>query len=163
MSTDPMVRSHPRRVPTFEALLFAIVMVDTGAALAMLVLPPLVGGLLVLLRDVFGVLTLPFSLLFGMAGWNGDADGLDRIVGGMAPQILHHPIRAFMGAVGIVFGAVMSVLGRRLLSRPAQLAAPALVLAGGLAAGVPVIFIVMPAIIIETALAFTRPVCPLPR
>ncbi|GBQ71522.1 hypothetical protein AA103196_2799 [Ameyamaea chiangmaiensis NBRC 103196] len=141
-----------------ERVLFVLVIADVGVALALLLLPPLVAGLLILLRDVFGALTLPFSVLFGMAGWNGDAAGLDRIVGGLAPALLRHPAQAMLGALTIVAGVVLSILGRRLPSRPAQFAAPCLDLVGGLLAGPPVIFILAPAIVIEIGLALCCPV-----
>jgi len=145
-------------ISTGERLLFLFVVADVGAALALLLLPPVLAGLLMLLRDVFGVLTLPFTVLFGMAGWDSNATGLDRIVGGIAPDLFHHPIRAFLGALTIIMGAVLSILGRKLPSRPAQIAAPFLELAGGLLAGVPVIYILAPGVLVEAGLALTCPV-----
>jgi len=148
---------------TRERLLFLFVVADVGVALALLLLPPVLTGLLVLLRDVFGVLTLPFTVLFGMAGWDGDASGLDRIVGGIAPEVFQHPLRAFLGALTITMGAVLSILGRRLPSRQAQIAAPFLELAGGMLAGFPVFYVLVPGVLVEAGLALTCPVCALRR
>ncbi|MDT8872678.1 hypothetical protein RAA17_19995 [Komagataeibacter rhaeticus] len=48
-----------------------IVATCTSASLAILVLLPLVSGLVNLLRDILGVLILPFSFMFGLEGAEG--------------------------------------------------------------------------------------------
>lgn len=62
------------------ALVFLVV--DVALGVAFVLLPPVVMSFLMLLKDVFGVLILPFSFLFGLAGWSSDASSLDSVMGG---------------------------------------------------------------------------------
>lgn len=67
-------------------------------------------GFLLLLKDVFGVLVLPFTFLFGLAGWSSDMSSLDSVMGGLTPNVLRHPFRAISAAIMIAVGGLCSVL-----------------------------------------------------
>lgn len=54
----------------------ALLVLDVALGVACVLLPPVVMGFVGLLRDVFGVLVLPFSFLFGLAGWSSDLSSL---------------------------------------------------------------------------------------
>lgn len=90
------------------ALVFLVV--DVALGVAFVLLPPVVMSFLMLLKDVFGVLILPFSFLFGLAGWSSDMSSLDSVMGGLTPTMLHHPFRAVIAAAFIAVGGLCSVL-----------------------------------------------------
>lgn len=90
------------------ALVFLIA--DAAVGVAFVLLPPLVMGFLLLLKDVFGVLVLPFTFLFGLAGWSSDMSSLDSVMGGLTPNVLRHPFRAISAAIMIAVGGLCSVL-----------------------------------------------------
>lgn len=90
------------------ALVFLVV--DVALGVAFVLLPPVVMSFLMLLKDVFGVLILPFSFLFGLAGWSSSMSSLDSVMGGLTPAMLRHPFRAVIAAVFIAVGGLCSVL-----------------------------------------------------
>nr|WP_243444383.1 hypothetical protein [Acetobacter persici] len=87
-----------------------VLVVDVALGVAFVLLPPVVMGFLMLLKDVFGVLILPFSFLFGLAGWSSDMSSLDSVMGGLTPSMLRHPFRAITAAAFIAVGGLCSVL-----------------------------------------------------
>lgn len=131
------------------ALVFLIA--DVALGVAFVLLPPVVMSFLVLLKDVFGVLILPFTFLFGLAGWSSDMSSLDSVMGGLAPSMLRHPFRAITAAALIAIGGLCSVLA---FSSPRaahmeRIIAPILtVIAIGLA-GLDVGVILLPALLIQ--------------
>lgn len=89
------------------ALVFLVV--DVAVGVAFLLLPPLVISFLLLLKDIFGVLVLPFTFLFGLAGWSSDATSLDSVMGGLTPTVLRHPFQAAAAALCLAVGGLCSV------------------------------------------------------
>lgn len=77
----------------------AFLVLDVVVGVACMLLPPVVMGFVGLLRDVFGVLVLPFSFLFGLAGWSSDLSTLSSVQDGLAPQAGGYPLYAIMAAV----------------------------------------------------------------
>lgn len=139
---------------------FAIVTVvaSTAAAIAMLMMGPLLDGLLLLLRDVFGVLALPFSFLFGMAGNTDHAARLDHVMGGMGAGLPRHPARALGAAALCALNVVLFLLahfsqapgtGARLLTGGAAATA----LAAGWLGGPAVALVLLPGLIAEIRVA----------
>lgn len=88
----------------------ALLVLDVALGVACVVLPPVVMGFVGLLRDVFGVLVLPFSFLFGLAGWSSDMSSLSSVHDGLLPQSTSHPLYAVMAAAALGVGGVCSVL-----------------------------------------------------
>mgnify|MGYP004709625449 FL=1 len=88
----------------------AFLVLDVVVGVACMLLPPVVMGFVGLLRDVFGVLVLPFSFLFGLAGWSSDLSTLSSVQDGLAPQAGGYPLYAIMAAALLGVGGVCSVL-----------------------------------------------------
>ncbi|CAP57062.1 putative membrane protein [Gluconacetobacter diazotrophicus PA1 5] len=128
-----------------------------GGAVAILMMAPLISGLFLLLRDVFGALILPFSFLFGMAGRTEHAAPLGQVVGGMGSDLLNHPVRALAAALLCALSTGLFLLARgggaRMMLGGAALAA---ILAGWL--GGPAIYLVLlPGLSVE-CLCLLRPI-----
>ncbi|CEF55177.1 hypothetical protein [Acetobacter ghanensis] len=88
----------------------ALLVLDVALGVACVLLPPVVMGFVGLLRDVFGVLVLPFSFLFGLAGWSSDLSSLSSVHDGLMPGATTHPLYAVMAAGLLGVGGVCSVL-----------------------------------------------------
>ncbi len=88
----------------------AFLVLDVAVGVAWMLLPPVVMGFVGLLQDVFGVLVLPFSFLFGLAGWSSDLSSLSSVQDGLAPQVASHPLYGIMAAGLVGVGGVCSVL-----------------------------------------------------
>lgn len=88
----------------------ALLVLDVALGVACVLLPPVVMGFVGLLRDVFGVLVLPFSFLFGLAGWSSDLSSLSSVHDGLMPDAVTHPLYAVMAAGALGVGGVCSVL-----------------------------------------------------
>ncbi|MBB2204930.1 hypothetical protein HLH27_07865 [Gluconacetobacter takamatsuzukensis] len=120
-----------------------------GGASAILMMAPLVNGLFLLLRDIFGILFLPFSFLFGMAGQTDHARIMGNLVGGMGTDLLSHPLRTLVAAMAGAGSAVLFVLGLGPAGRGAMAASLAAGLLafwlGGMATGM----ILLPGLAIE--------------
>lgn len=120
-----------------------------GGAAAILMMAPLVNGLFLLLRDVFGILFLPFSFLFGMAGQTDHARMMDNVVGGMGTDLLSPPLRTMAAAAASAGSAVLFILARGPVGR-GGLAASAV---GGILAfwlaGIETGMILIPGLMIE--------------
>lgn len=97
-----------KNTPVTPALVLLVV--DAAVGIAFMLLPPLVISFLLLLKDIFSVLVLPFTFLFGLAGWSSDMSSLDSVMGGMTPNVLRHPFQAISAAVCIGVGGLCSVL-----------------------------------------------------
>lgn len=129
----------------------AFLIADVALGVAFVLLPPVVLGFLVLLKDVFGVLILPFSFLFGLAGWSSDMSSLDSVMGGLTPSMLRHPIRAVIAAAFIALGGLCSVLA---CSSPRaahveRLVAPVFTVVAILLMGVDVGLVLLPALLLQ--------------
>lgn len=138
------------------ALVFLIA--DVAVGVAFLLLPPLVMGFLLLLKDVFGVLVLPFTFLFGLAGWSSDMSSLDSVMGGLTPNVLRHPFRAISAAVMLAVGGLCSVLacGSPLAAQVERRLAPLFTLGAVLLGGPELGLIMLPAFLIQLG-ALRRP------
>lgn len=88
----------------------ALLVLDVALGVACVLLPPVVMGFVGLLREVFGVLVLPFSFLFGLAGWSSDLSSLSSMHDGLVPVTTTHPLYAIMAAGLLGVGGVCSVL-----------------------------------------------------
>ncbi|MFT8591550.1 MAG: hypothetical protein ABF746_10060 [Acetobacter orientalis] len=97
-----------KNTPVTPALVFLVVNAAVGVAFVLL--PPLVISFLLLLKDIFSVLVLPFTFLFGLAGWSSDMSSLDSVMGGVTPNVLRHPFQAAFAALCIGVGGLCSVL-----------------------------------------------------
>ncbi|GBQ26287.1 hypothetical protein AA12717_2306 [Gluconacetobacter sacchari DSM 12717] len=142
-----------------DRLAIIIVVASMGGAAALLMMAPLVNGLFLLLRDIFGVLFLPFSFLFGMAGQTDHAQVMGHIAGGMETGQLYHPLRMMAAALASTASAVLFVLSRGTGGR-AMLAAS---VAGGLLAlwlgGIATGLILIPGLTIEILYLLYPPPC----
>ena len=87
-----------------------LLVLDVAVGVASMLLPPVIMGFVGLLQDVFGVLVLPFSFLFGLAGWSSDLSSLSSMNDGLVPQASSHPLYAIMAAGLVGLGGVCSVL-----------------------------------------------------
>lgn len=88
-----------------------LLVADIAVGVACVLLPPLVMGFLALLKDIFGVLILPFSFLFGLAGWSSDMSSLETMQGGLVPDMMAHPFRAASAASAASAAALLVVGG----------------------------------------------------
>ena len=136
----------------------AFLVLDVAVGVACVVLPPVVMGFVGLLRDVFGVLVLPFSFLFGLAGWSSDLSSLSSVHDGLTPQTTSHPLYAVMAAVALGVGGVCSVLACNTPegARVERAVAPVLTGLAILMVGLDPGLIVLPAFILQI-LCFWRP------
>ncbi|GAN67977.1 hypothetical protein [Acetobacter orleanensis] len=131
------------------ALVFLVV--DVALGVAFVLLPPVVMSFLMLLKDVFGVLILPFSFLFGLAGWSSDMSSLGSVMGGLTPTMLRHPFRAIIAAAFIAVGGLCSVLA---CSSPRaahveRIIAPLLTVAAIALMGLELAVILLPALLLQ--------------
>ncbi|KDE19420.1 hypothetical protein AZ09_11825 [Acetobacter aceti 1023] len=97
-----------RNPPVTPALVLLVA--DIAVGVACVLLPPVVMGFLALLKDIFGVLILPFSFLFGLAGWSSDMSSLETMQGGLVPDMMAHPFRAVSAAALLVVGGACSLM-----------------------------------------------------
>ncbi|WP_240161983.1 hypothetical protein [Gluconacetobacter azotocaptans] len=134
----------------------AIVIASMGCAIAVLMTAPLIGGLFVLLRDVFGALTLPFSLLFGMAGRDDHTAALGHVVGAMGSDLLRHPVRALCAAALCGASAVLFILARGRGARAMLVGAATASVGAAWLGGYPVALVLAPGFVTE-CLCAVRP------
>ena len=73
---------------------FVVLVLDLAVGIGFVLVPLIVVGFLALLRDVFGVLLLPFSFLLGLAGWSADQKSLHAMQAGFLPGDSAHGVRA---------------------------------------------------------------------
>lgn len=131
------------------ALFFLIA--DIAVGVAFILLPPLVISFLLLLKDIFGVLVLPFTFLFGLAGWSSDMSSLDSVMGGLTPNVTHHPFQAISAAGLLAVSGLCSVLacaapyGARVERGLAPVFTALAMVLGGIELG----FILLPGLIIQ--------------
>ncbi|MFT9064157.1 MAG: hypothetical protein ABF430_10170 [Acetobacter persici] len=128
-----------------------VLVVDVALGVAFVLLPPVVMGFLMLLKDVFGVLILPFSFLFGLAGWSSDMSSLDSVMGGLTPSVLRHPFRAITAAAFIAVGGLCSVLAcsSPRAAHAERIVAPILTLAAIGLMGLEVGVVLLPALLLQ--------------
>lgn len=128
-----------------------VLVVDVALGVAFVLLPPVVMGFLMLLKDVFGVLILPFSFLFGLAGWSSDMSSLDSVMGGLTPSMLRHPFRAITAAAFIAVGGLCSVLAcsSPRAAHAERIVAPVLTLAAIGLMGLEVGLVLLPALLLQ--------------
>ncbi|WP_246384740.1 hypothetical protein [Gluconacetobacter asukensis] len=149
----------PRLSIMLERLAIVLVITSMAGAAAILMMAPLVNGLFLLLRDIFGILFLPFSFLFGMAGQTEHARVMGNVVGGMGMELLSHPLRTLAAAIASAASAVLFVVA---LSAAGRIVMAASLAAGLLAfwlAGTATGMILLPGLIIEI-LYLLRPARP---
>lgn len=129
----------------------ALLVLDVALGVACMVLPPVVMGFVGLLRDVFGVLVLPFSFLFGLAGWSSDLSSLSSVQDGLVPVVTNHPLYAVMAAGLLGVGGVCSVLACNTPegAQVERIAAPVLTAAAMIMAGWDPGLIALPAFILQ--------------
>ncbi|PMP98484.1 hypothetical protein S101450_00261 [Komagataeibacter saccharivorans] len=126
-----------------------IVAACTSASLAIEILLPLVSGLVNLLRDILGVLILPFSFMFGLGNPVGQSPALLRLLSDMGMQTQMHPWRLVAAAVLELVAVFLFVIAERLGGRTgymgACLASVGAIILSGLPLGTPL----LPAIVTE--------------
>lgn len=144
----------PRFSIMLERLAIVLVIASMAGAAAILMMAPLVNGLFLLLRDIFGILFLPFSFLFGMAGQTDHARVMGNVVGGMGMELLSHPLRTLAAASAVLFVVALSAAGRIVMAASLAAGLVAFWLAGA-ATGM----ILLPGLIIEI-LYLLRPARP---
>ncbi|GBQ97918.1 hypothetical protein GLI01_21600 [Gluconacetobacter liquefaciens] len=153
------MRNTARLSIVLERLAIVLVVACMGGAAAILMMAPLVNGLFLLLRDIFGILFLPFSFLFGMAGQTDHAHIMGNVVGGMGTDLLSHPVRTLAAAAASAFSAVLFVVALGPAGRGVMAASLATGLVafwlGGLTTGM----ILLPGLMIEI-LYLLRPARP---
>ena len=96
---------------------FVVLVIDLAAGIGFVLVPLLIVGFLSLLRDVFGVLLLPFSFLLGLAGWSADQKTLHAMQAGFLPDGGAHALRAGCVVLALVVSLVCSVLASRRTGR----------------------------------------------
>ena len=134
-----------------------IVATCTSASLAILVLLPLVSGLVNLLRDILGVLILPFSFMFGLGGEQGDSPALLRLLSDMGLQTQLHPLRLGAAAILELVAVFLFVIAERLGGRTGYMAA-CVATAGAISlSGLPLAMPLLPAIVTEGVFLFCPP------
>ena len=128
-----------------------VLVLNLALGVACTLLPPVVMGFLSLLRDVLGVLILPFSFLFGLAGWSTDLSYVAGGGTGFMPDSLRHPFRA-IGAAGLLaFSVVCSVTACNVPEGAwtERIAAPVMTLAALLLVGWDPGLILLPALALQ--------------
>lgn len=145
-----MSASGPQHNPAARQRQVGLVIVATctTASLAILVLLPLVSGLVNLLRDILGVLILPFSFMFGLGGEQGQSPALLRLLSDMGTQTQAHPLRLGGAAVLELSAVFLFVIAERLGGRTVHGACVASAGAIGLS-GLPLAMPLLPAIVTE--------------
>ncbi|EGG75436.1 hypothetical protein SXCC_03871 [Gluconacetobacter sp. SXCC-1] len=134
-----------------------IVATCTSASLAILVLLPLVSGLVNLLRDILGVLILPFSFMFGLEGAEGQSPALLRLLSDMGLQTHLHPLRLGGAAILELVAVFLFVIAERLGGRTGYIAACA-ASAGAIGlSGLPLAVPLLPAFVTEGVFLFCPP------
>ncbi|GCD51913.1 hypothetical protein [Acetobacter pasteurianus] len=138
-----------RNPPVTPALVLLVA--DIAVGVACVLLPPLVMGFLALLKDIFGVLILPFSFLFGLAGWSSDMSSLETMQGGLVPDMMAHPFRAASAAALLVVGGACSLMacGTPDGARMERNLAPVFTFAAMVLVGVDPGLIVLPAFVLQ--------------
>ncbi|GAB6966473.1 hypothetical protein JCM25156A_05100 [Komagataeibacter kakiaceti JCM 25156] len=126
-----------------------IVATCTSASLALLVLLPLASGLINLLRDILGVLILPFSFMFGLGSEMGQSPALLRLLSDMGAQTQMHPWRLGVAAILELVAVFLFVIAERLGGRIGYMGA-CVASAGAIGlSGLPLGMMLMPAIVTE--------------
>lgn len=115
MSEKPQLST---RLATFGCV---VLVLDLAVGIGFVLVPLLIVGFLSLLRDVFGVLLLPFSLLLGLAGWSADQKTLHVMQAGFLPEGSVHALRAGSIVLLLVVSGACSVLARRRVAQPVSL------------------------------------------
>lgn len=149
----------PRLSIILERLAIVLVVTSMAGAAAILMMAPLVNGLFLLLRDIFGILFLPFSFLFGMAGQTDHARVMGNIVGGMGMELLSHPLRTLAAAIASAASAVLFVVALGPAGRIVMAASLAAGLLAFWLAGAATGMILLPGLLIEI-LYLLRPARP---
>ena len=134
-----------------------IVATCTSASLAILVLLPLVSGLVNLLRDILGVLILPFSFMFGLEGGQGQSPALLRLLADMGLQTQLHPLRLGAAAILELVAVFLFVIAERLGGRTGYMAACAASVGAIGLSGLPLAVPLLPAFITEGVFLFCPP------
>ncbi|WP_010506507.1 hypothetical protein [Komagataeibacter europaeus] len=146
-----MTPEPPRHNPAARQRQVGLVIVATctSASLAIMVLLPLVSGLVNLLRDILGVLILPFSFMFGLGGADGQSPALLRLLSDMGVQTQAHPLRLGGAAILELLAVFLFVIAERLGGRTGYMAACA-ASAGAIGlSGLPLAMPLLPAIVTE--------------
>ncbi|MFT8369106.1 MAG: hypothetical protein ABF888_04105 [Acetobacter papayae] len=92
---------------------FAVLVLDLAVGIGFVLVPLMIVGFLSLLRDVFGVLLLPFSFLLGLAGWSADQKTLHAMQTGFLPDGSAHMLRAGSIILLLAVSILCSVLASR--------------------------------------------------
>lgn len=100
---------------------FVVLVLDLAVGIGFVLVPLLIVGFLSLLRDVFGVLLLPFSFLLGLADWSADQKTLHAMQVGFLPDGSTHVLRAGCVVLLLVVSGVCSVLASRRVAQPVSL------------------------------------------
>ncbi|WP_241503093.1 hypothetical protein [Komagataeibacter melaceti] len=141
--------SRPNPAARQRQIGLVIVATSTSASLALLVLLPLASGLINLLRDILGVLILPFSFMFGLGGQMGQSPALLRLLSDMGMQTQMHPWRLGIAAVLELLAVFLFVIAERLGGRIGYTGA-CLTTAGAIGlSGLPLGMMLIPAIVTE--------------
>lgn len=115
-----MEPAEPPRNPAARQRQVGLIIVATctSMSLAIMVLLPLVSGLINLLRDILGVLILPFSFMFGLGGSPQEqSPTLLRLLSDMGLQTQLHPLRLGGAAVLELVAVFLFVIAERLGGR----------------------------------------------
>lgn len=146
-----MAPADPQHNPAARQRQVGLVIVATctSASLAILVLLPLVSGLVNLLRDILGVLILPFSFMFGLGGEGGQSPALLRLLSDMGMQTQAHPLRLGGAAILELVAVFLFVIAERLGGRTGYMGA-CVASAGAIGlSGLPLAMPLLPAIVTE--------------
>lgn len=140
----------PRHVITrIEAF---VVFISAAATLSIMVLPPLLNGLYILVRDVFGALLLPFVLLFRLGGGAGNDSVSLKMDGSLqvGTLFLHHPVTEALSAFCIIYGTAAFFLARRDEHHPiARISGIVFSVAGLVLASWPTLLLMIPNCVIQ--------------
>ncbi|WP_308720484.1 hypothetical protein [Komagataeibacter xylinus] len=135
-----------------------IVATCTSMSLAILVLLPLVSGLINLLRDILGVLILPFSFMFGLGGDTQEqSPALLRLLSDMGLQTQLHPLRLGGAAVLELVAVFLFVIAERLGGRTGYVGACAASAGAIVLSGLPLATPLLPAILTEGVFLLSPP------
>ncbi|MFT8676513.1 MAG: hypothetical protein ABF990_13215 [Acetobacter sp.] len=141
-----------------------LLVVDLAVGVACVLLPPIVMGFLAILRDVFGVLLLPFTFLLGLAGWSSDLSSLETMHAGFLPDSINHPFRALAAAGLLAMAAMCSVLASNVPdgARMERSLAPVFTVVAMLLVGWDPGLVVLPALVLQI-FALRHPGMEMPR